>query len=496
MNDINVALLFLPTQTNEASAEAPAVDSQGGVFPPLQLAYLGAVLEKAGHAAKIIDVNALNLGMGDAVQQLKKFNPRIIGISSSVVMWRETIKWARVIKRHLKADIVVGGTIMSHYPHEVLSFREIDYGVVGHDQQTLLGLIGAIISDGSLDRIEGLAFRSGSRVTVNPFSERRKFSTKDLNKLPLPARHLLPNDRYFEFYTKKRNFTIMLASTGCRYNCKFCASRLDPLVYRPVEDVVNEMRVCYAQHGVREIDFKDNTFTMDRKRTQRLCAHMAKKGLNRLIRWSCMTRADLVNEPLLKQMKQAGCVHIKYGIESGSQEILDRLGKGVTLDKIRESVYFTKKLGMEAYGFFMIGVPGETRETAQETIRFAHSLGLGRRSLVCRGRHDAYPPEVSGYYPELKHELGYDMWRRYILDENYKLPRRNLHTELSEDEVNMLTLKAYRSFYFRPGHVLSSLIRHRDASIIRKGAVAALSMLTNGRSLTLTNSLRKKRKFI
>lgn len=187
-------------------------------------------------------------------------------------------------------------------------------------------------------------------------------------------------------------------------------------------------------------------------------------------------------------MKKAGCIHIKYGIESGSQKILNRLCKGITLDEIRTAVYLTKKHGMETYGFFMIGVPGETRETAMETIKFAQTLGFDTSRPVLTEIEEY--PDGKGSYPELKKELGYDMWRKYILDENYKLPKRNIYTNLTEEEVNEFMIKAYRGFYFRPKYVINSLLHHRNITIIKKGAMAGLSILTNGLSVKALNYFR------
>ena len=468
---MKACFVFVPERYNDASSDIPVIGNQGGKFPPMQFAYLASVLGHAGHEAKIIDANALGLSKEDTVGAIKKFNPDMVGFSTGVVMFRETISWIKHIKNQIDAPVVVGGDITLYYPKQLFSYKEVDYGVMGYDENTIVCLLESLGRKDELYKVSGLIYRTEQGIKMNyPI----KGVDKDLNRLPAPAREHLPNNRYYEFYTEDP-FTIMMTSTGCSCSCSFCFDKTDKLVEMPVEKVIEELRDCYYTHGVRDIDFRDRTFTLNRSRAIDLCREIKMLGLD--VRWSCMTRIDLVDKELLKEMKGAGCVHIKYGLESGSKNILASMSKRIKLDLARKNIKLTKEAGIETYGFFMMGDKNETRETAKETIKLAKELDLDYAHFQ---RYTIWPNRPE--YAQLKDELGYDLWERWMLDSEYRIERRNLCKELSETQLNSLLKRAYLEFYFRPSYIIRRLLKLRSPKIMLRSISAAFDILTDGLS--------------
>jgi radical SAM superfamily enzyme YgiQ (UPF0313 family) len=487
---MNISLVFVPTPTNAASAESPSVDNQGGVFPPLQLMYVASILENGGHKVQILDANADSLSKELAYAKIKKFKTNMIGFSSGVVQWREVLSWATYFRSRSKIRTVVGGPIILDYAKEVLSHSCIDYAVYGFRNETILELLDAMKTGRDLSEIEGLCFRKDGVFHHVPFTD-QKYGYKDLNRLPRPARHLVPNHKYFEFYTRKKNFTLMLTSTGCPYHCAFCGSRYQKFTERPLSDVMDEISEIYDKFGIREIDFKDNTFTLKKERVLEFCSQLRKRGLHNKIRWSCMTRVDRVDDEILRTMSENGCIHIKYGIETGSQRMLNYLSKGITLDRIKLAIYLTKKYKMEAYGFFQFGAPGETLVSAGETTRFALNM--------CRGIYPDSPEKTEDAEKEAlcydcplasyKTAPDFDMWAQWVKDKDYELPIRAIGTKLKDDEILDIINSTYKGFYLSPYYAFKQL-SNMSMVMLTKGSLAALSILTGGLSYKVMTGIR------
>jgi radical SAM superfamily enzyme YgiQ (UPF0313 family) len=237
-----------------------------------------------------------------------------------------------------------------------------------------------------------------------------------------------------------------------------------------VETVLQEIQECYDRYGIREIDMFDYEFLINRKRALGICQEIQKRKLD--ILWACRARIDSVDDELLKEMAAAGCGRIYYGIEAGDQEMLDRVNKGITLDKIRETIRLTKKHGIRSLGFFLIGSPGETRETIRKTVKFAMSLGL---DYVQFSKTTAKP--LTSMWHDMVAESGYDYWREYILGnaEEAALPRP--WTELTNDEIDELALRAYKKFHARPFFLLRHTLKVRSWTEFKRKFLAFSDMM-------------------
>ncbi|MBN2407363.1 MAG: radical SAM protein [Elusimicrobia bacterium] len=458
------ALVFNPFSYKVHEENLRIVQKYFGLFPPLSLAWVAAIAQRAGHETIIIDARTLRLTMEDTLERLKEFKPDILGFMMTTYMFPETLGWIRYLKKRLGIPVVVGGYNLRVYPRESVAPAEIDFGVREHAYYTIPSLFEELERGRKFENVPGLIYKDGGQTLINAHPLKI-----DFDKFPNPARDLLPNELYAEFPTELRNFTVMVTSLGCPYDCSFCEAGSSAYSPRSPVTVVNEMEECFERHGVREIDIFDYNFTTDKIRVMEICSEIIKRKLN--ILWACRSRIDIDGE-LLEIMKAAGCGRIYYGIESGSQEILDRVNKRITLDRIRNTVKMTKKYGIRALGFFLVGAPGETKKTVSRTVRFAKSLDLDYTQFSkCLAK------PLTPLWKEMVAKEGKDYWREWVLgrEEDRVLPRP--WTVLSNDEIDRLTRKAYVKFHLRPLFLLKAALKVRSFSEFRKKVLGFLEMM-------------------
>ncbi len=469
---MRLGLVFNPFSYKLHEENLKIVQRFFGLFPPLSLAWVASIAEKAGHEVTIIDARTLGLSKEDTLDRLREFGPDIIGFMMTTYMFRETLEWIRYLRKHLKVPVVVGGYNLRVYPRESVTPEEIDYGVVEHAYYTIPKLFEELGGGRRFTDVPGLVYKENGRVNVTPHE-----MPIDFEKFPVPARHLLPNELYAEFPTERRNFTVMVTSLGCPRRCLFCEAGGTPYAPRKPETVVAEMEECYRMYGIREIDIFDYEFPCLRKRTFEICRLLKEKKLD--ILWACRSRVDSVDEELLREMKEAGCGRIYFGLESGVQEVLDRVEKGVTLKQIEDTIKLTKEIGIRPLGFFLIGSPGETRETIRQTVKFAKRLDL---DYVQFSKTLAKP--LTHLWRKLVRETGHDYWREYILGNmgEQVLPRP--WTELSNKEIDHMARRAYLSYHTRPWFLLRSALKVRSWGEFRRKFRAFVEMHTKQESVS------------
>jgi radical SAM superfamily enzyme YgiQ (UPF0313 family) len=463
---MRIALVFPPYGHKKFAENIEVVSNRFGVFPPLGLLYVAAILEKHGHKVMVIDAFAQRLSMKDVLKKLRAFNPDMLGFMLTIWMFRQTYEWIRFLRDALGIPVVVGNYCMEIYPEAVMGNEAIDFGIIGSALKPLPALVEALEKNKPLDSIRGLAFKKNGGPRIN-FP---KALHDDLDELPFPARHLIDNSVYAGFLSQLKNFTIMVTAKGCPSACTFCDMSKTRYVERSVNNVVDEMEECYQRFGIREIDIFDRSFTINRRRVREICREIRRRRL--LVTWSCRTRVDQVDEGLLREMAKAGCRTILYGIESGDQDILDNEQKGLTKPQIRDALEKTKRNGIRTHGFFMIGQPGDTKETVIKTIRFAKELDLDYAQFL-----RTVPKPGALLYDSVKKEMGYDYFDRYIRGEvgEMRLPRP--WTELTEAETLNLVKMAYRQFYFRPSFMFKRLLGAKSFGEITRYAKVGLEML-------------------
>jgi len=439
-----------------------------GVYPPLGLAYIASVLRNASYQVNLLDNQILGFPSNSLKNEIKRIAPDVVLLSSMTPSWQGIIKLSRLIK-DISPHIItgVGGPHLSAYPIESLSQESFDFGVYGEGENTILEVIKTIQEGKTLDGIKGCIFRKNGEVIVN--APRKEID--DLDSIPFPSIELLPYKKYIALSVNSPFFTIV-TSRGCPYNCKFCfQGYLGRYRARSPENIVNEIEMLVNEYGIQEIITFDETFAVEEQRALRICELIQKKGIK--LKWDIRTRVDLLNEKVLSSLKSAGCSRIHLGIESGNQEILDKMKKNISIPKVLEKVKLAKKIGFEVRGYFMLSYPGETYKTICKTIEFAKSLPLDWASFTIT----IGLPETEIYREALR--SGYfqiDYWREYargnILDSKpYFIP-----DGLEEDDLFTLKKKAYLEFYLRP-KIVWGILRNLNLNKVIKNFRIFLKLL-------------------
>ena len=447
-----------------------AQEKNMGAIPPLNLCYVAAMVRDLGHEVKLIDLQVEKLSFEEVISNIKEYQPDILGYTITTYLFQGVLEWIKAIKKRVNIPVLVGGFHMSLYPVETMKHSEIDYAIVGYGQESLRDFFFNFGNIEAYKKIDGLCYRKGDIIYINPL---KQGSSVNLNIMPFPARDLLKNDLYGNFICKKKNFTVMLTGIGCPFKCKYCASTLSRCVMRSADNVVDEIEECYHKYNIREIDFYDQSFTLDKKRTLDICRGIGERKLK--IIWTIRTRADLIDNELLEIMKGAGLYRVMYGIESGEQKILDRLNKKEKISKIEEVVKLTHKYGISVFGFFMLGCPGETKDTIKKTIKFALSLPFDEIQVT---RFTLFPG--TKFYQEYRNKTGQeDYWRNYVLDRGNvkKLPL--LDTPFTPIEMEKYVKKMFLIFYLRPSIILKKISEGGLILNFRKYFRALLDMLFN-----------------
>ncbi|MBN1493334.1 MAG: radical SAM protein [Candidatus Omnitrophica bacterium] len=441
-----------------------------GAIPPLNLCYVAATVRQAGHEVDLIDVQVEEMPFEDLIARIREYNPDLLGFTITTYLFHPVLEWIKAIKNAIGIPVLAGGFHMCLYPAETMVHSAIDYGVIGDRVETILAFLENFAHIERYKDIPGLCYRCGDTVTINP---RSLNDTTDFRTIPFPARDLLKNERYGNFICKRKNFTVMLTGTGCPFQCKYCASTLSHCVMRSPENVVDEIEECYNKYGIREIDFYDQSFTIDRKRTLKICEEIIRRKIK--IIWTIRTRADLIDEELLVVMKAAGMYRVMYGIESGDQRILDRLNKNEDIEDIKRVIYLTKKHKLQMLGFFMLGCPGEDNESLKNTIDFALSMPFDDIQVT---RFTLFPG--TAFYNEYRERTGAaDYWADYVLDRKNVKRLPLFDTSFPPEDMEREVKRLYLRFYLRPKIILRKVFSHNIITSFTRYGKALCDMVIN-----------------
>jgi radical SAM superfamily enzyme YgiQ (UPF0313 family) len=447
---MKVLLLFPPVTLKERYSKDMKDDEEiGGHLPPLGLLYLSAILKERGIDVKLIDATASALDESDILESIGKESPDIIGISTLTPTFQRIKEMAKKIKLEFPdTPIVMGGPHVSIFPSETLEENSyIDYIVFGEGEYTLLELVETLKGRGDFSKIKGLAYREEGVVKKN---EARDI-IKDLDSLPFPARDLLEMEKYSPLPNnyKQLPLTNMLVSRGCPFHCSFCCKAIVGRVYRirSVENVIAEIKELREKYNIKEVAFWDDVFTVKRKWVLEFCDRLKEEGID--ISWTCESRVNLVDLELLKKMKEAGCWNIFYGIESGDQQLLDNIDKGIKVEQIRNAVKWAKEAGLEIRGSFMLGLPGETPELARKTIQFAIDLDVdyAQFSVTTPFPGTKLYDDADKFGTLTRDFDRYTEWNPVFIPHAYK----------NEEELEKIHREAYRRFYIRPSYFLKRI---------------------------------------
>lgn len=432
-----------------------------GVLPPLGISYIAAVLEKNGYEVAILDAIAENLTKDETRDYIAREKPDLVGVTAMTATVRGALEAASVAKE-CGARVVVGGPQLAVYPNETLSYDSVDFGIVGEGEWAMLELVKALEGNQSLDEIEGLAYKKDGQVIVN-----EPAVVEDLDDLPFPARHLLPTDKYSSIIGLNP-VTTMISMRGCPFKCSYCAKQpTDPRCrFRSARNVVDEMEQVIQDYGVREIMFYDDTFTMRRSHVAGICEEILRRGLK--VKWEAPTRVNVVDRELLQLMQRAGCIRLRYGVESGDPDILRSMNKGITLDQVRDVFKWTRQAGIETFAYFMIAYIGETPETIKRTMSFANELDP---DLVMFTVTTPYPDTPLFDMVADQGIVDRDYWR------DFTLGKRSDRLPYLVEGADRWTKKAYRRFYLRPSYIMKEVAKIRSWDTLKKHFWAAEGLL-------------------
>jgi len=432
----------------------------GGSAPPLGLAYIAAYARerKKDIDISILDTEALKLKLEEVKKRIIEIKPQVVGITSTTPCFHYALKIAELTKNiSRKIKVVMGGAHPSALPRDTIKDVNVDYIVKGEGEITFFELIEALEGLRNFEDILGLVYKENNEIKENP----PRPLIEDLDRLPYPARDLLPNHLYGPPPTKKVSTykpTSITSGRGCPFRCYFCCARV---VWtrryrgRDPKKFVNEIEHCINRYNMREFSFTDELFTADYKRALDVCNEIIKRKLK--IAWVCSSRAGLVTLELLDKMKKAGCREISFGIESGDQDILDSIHKDIVLNDVRKSIKLVKKAGIKTHGSFIIGNIGETPKTVRETIEFAKELNLDVAAFFVASPY----PGTDLYDEAIKKDLIRKDWEwKDFSPLSNNLPLLNLPS-LSPRMTLGLHRQALKEYYWRPRYILMKIFYMR-----------------------------------
>ena len=459
-------LIYPPTGLYDRFDRCQAPLESETVFmirPPMDLAYMAAALEKVGVECRIHDYPAEINGWDSLERDLKSFSPDIL-IASTIVPTFEADCRAFQLAKSIDRDMLtVAKGVISVDDGEIELTRhpEIDIIVRGEPEFT----VAEIARGDELHHIQGITYRDGSTIHVNL----PRPDLENLDRLHFPARHLLNNDLY-RMPDNGRRMGIVLTSKGCPYDCIFCLVGKvygKKVIFRSPASLAAEIEQCVKEYDIHDFWFRSDTFTMNKRWVLDVCRLMIEKHFP--IRWATNSRVDTIDDERLDWMKKAGCFAIGFGIESGSQEILNRVKKGITLDQCHHAVRLCKEKGILTYLFYMIGLPWDSRETIRQTVAFAKELDGDISNFSI-----AYPFTDSELY-RIALDNGLIKSGQEIRGDYSKPAIPTLY--LTRAEVARLEKWANRALLLRPRYIARTLARQRSLTSLKNYISAGLRML-------------------
>ena len=398
--------------------------------PPLGLAYIAASLRSAGHQVRLIDAAVERWSCERFETELRHTRPQVLGLSAMTPV-ADIAERAVKVARPYVDHIVLGGPHPTAVGAKVFAeMPGLDAAVVGEGEDVAPALLSWWSSGASGPPPPGVR---------TPDGQYRAATEPDIHSLPVPARDLLPMQRYRYLFATRPGFATMVTSRGCPFRCSFCDKSVSGSRWRartPV-DVVDELEQLVRQHGVGFVNFYDDNFTLHRARVVGICEEILRRGLD--IEWKCEGRVDGVDLPLLRLMRRAGCRTVAYGVESANADTLALLRKDVTVEQAPAAFAMTRAAGLRSLAYIILGAPGEDAAAVRHTIQFCHDIRADYvqfSSLVAMPGTPLFASHGSG--EGVSNPVDADLSRATI-------------TELPPEVLTGLMREAWGGFYLRPG---------------------------------------------
>ncbi|MGB2986213.1 MAG: radical SAM protein [Phycisphaerae bacterium] len=448
-------------------------------WEPLGLLYIAAVLLENGYDVQVIDAEGDPHTLDDMLRAVEAYDPAIIGITCLTPTAATSVELGcRLREAHRCRTVVMGNVHAWVFAETLLRLGACDFVVQGEGEFTLLELLRCLEAGGDPASVGGVSFLQGEDFVKTP----PRPLPRDLDVIPPPARHLVKHIDYDAGLISNMSYmrpkgTVSrhaMGARGCVFECKFCVVHQERRfrTHSP-KRIVDEMIDLQENYNCGFIFFIDSIFEANKGRAHAICDEIRRRGVK--VPWGCEGHVRMVDRETLHVMRAAGCVNIAYGIESGSQRVLDRIGKGTKLEDVDEAIRLTHAVGISTSGLFILGLPGETRDQMERTIELAAKLPLDLAQFTL-----FVPFPGSRYFEELSAagiidtgvrpdgSVDFDVWRRYSSYVGYGQQGGSIYLPpgFTFDELFAMQRKALRRFYLRPHQILRNLKRIRPGNVI------------------------------
>jgi len=455
---MKICLINVPNTYELVGNDPVIIKDQQGLYPPLGILYIAACLQKEGYEVKVIDAQVDDLSHEEVAEQVRMFNPGLTGLTAMTFTLVDCKKVVQAIRKVCKTNIVIGGPHTAIYPDECFEKDglDADYVVVGEGEKTLVRLA----QDIEMGRAKDKIYRQLTFI-------------EDLNELPFPARELTPISKYYSVLSEDTPTTTAFSSRGCPFSCAYCDRPALGKGFRAMDAtrVSDELEWC-VKHGIKEVFFYDDTFSVSMKRVNEICNQIKIRKIK--IKWDVRTRVNVVNEDLLKNMKEAGCERIHFGVETGNPRVVKELQKGTSIKQVEQAFELCKKYKIKTLAYFMMGNPTETMEDVLDTLAVSRRIKPDFMQMTILS-----PFPATQIYLRAVQEgvVEGDPWRDYAkrINDDFRPPLWDSIYSRTELEKHLRWF--YGKFYLQPSFVIDRIREVKNFGQFKRYASAGVSLL-------------------
>jgi radical SAM superfamily enzyme YgiQ (UPF0313 family) len=414
-------------------------------LPVMSLAYSASVLAK-DFDVEVIDAANLGLGVDETLRCVEELRPQLVISTTSISTLMQEVELVCVLKERLGVKVGLAGDAATHMSRFVMGHSTIDFIIKGNEPEFTLE---HFAQAGGYENLNGIVFRQGESIkdTGEPTT------IINLDSLPFPIWELFPIDSYRYFPMLRRTpFLTMLSTRGCPYGCIYCPYTSNQGVkyrHRSVWNVIDEFIALKQKYNIRAVQFRDPTFTIRKERTLEICDGILKNGID--IEWGCETRVDRLDEELIDRMLEAGLGAVNIGIESTAPEVINNIHRGwIDPNHVRRMVQYMANKGIRVSGFFVLGLPGETKETIHRTLDFAVEIPLSYAEFKIATPFPGTPLFEMAKKNKWIEEINIEQYTSYT-------PSMRISHQLDSEYLKSIASRPYRNFYMQPRRIAKQL---------------------------------------
>jgi len=442
----------------------------GGTVPPFSLLLVATILNRDGNDVVFKDLQAEQGSIESITDLISKAD--VVITSTSTMTFEEDTETLRIIKKWNPAiKTIVFGSHPTFLPHSTLVKHSVDIAIQHEPEHILIDLMRALHNNGDWRKIRGIGFRKNGRPVINP-----KYPfIKQLDSLPFPDVSFLPKGiDYFNPIVKRPPYIATATSRGCPGKCTFCtAPRFDGniLRFQSASYVLEELDY-FLHNGYREVYFRDDTFFVNKKRDREIFQGIKDNGFD--VSWIGNARIGMIDRNTMELAKAAGCHTIKFGLESGDQEILDRSNKGYKIEQAYDTFKWARELDISTHAHCMLGMPGDSEESIKKTISFVHDLDSTTATFGICTPYPGTPlfDEILKLYPGIGDGTASNLDKLHV-NGLYN----EMYTDIKKEKLEYYIRKAYRSFYLRPKKFSDFIRQMRTMDDLKRISLAGTNVI-------------------